>query len=76
MKRKKRPASSEVSTDAADLTCPFCGESCTITIDAGGGGHQTFVDDCEVCCRPRLVHVEAFDPERPPNVWLERDDGF
>ncbi len=41
----------------ADVTCPWCGEGITITLDAGGGTEQEYVQDCEVCCRPWRVKV-------------------
>jgi hypothetical protein len=63
--------------DATELACPFCGEVSAISIDAGGGHAQSFVDDCTVCCRPRVVHVERDEEsETGVRVWLERDDGF
>src|SRR2546422_4715115 len=36
----------------ADVTCPHCGETMTITLDPGGGRAQEYVGDCQVCCRP------------------------
>jgi hypothetical protein len=63
--------------EAVELTCPFCGEVSAITLDAGGGEIQSFVDDCSVCCRPRIVHVERdSESETGLRAWLERDDGF
>ncbi len=45
-----------------------------VTIDEGGGEHQTYVEDCAVCCKPRVVHIEACDrASGAPNVWLERE---
>ena len=41
----------------ADVTCPHCGETVTIALDPGGGPLQEYVQDCEVCCRPWLLHV-------------------
>ena len=40
------------------IGCPFCGESITILIDASAGSQQ-YTEDCQVCCRPILVTVEA-----------------
>jgi hypothetical protein len=69
--RNERPFHSSV-----ELACPFCGQVGTITLDEGGGEHQTFVEDCEVCCRPRVVHLDSFGSARGrASVWLERDDG-
>jgi hypothetical protein len=39
----------------ASLTCPWCLEPVEITIEADLEG--TFVQDCEVCCRPWTVNV-------------------
>src|SRR5260370_31153764 len=36
----------------ADVTCPHCGETMTITLDPGGGRAQEYLEDCQVCCRP------------------------
>lgn len=41
----------------AEVTCPFCAETMTIALDAGGGRAQEYVEDCQVCCRPWRVRV-------------------
>jgi hypothetical protein len=43
-------------------------------VDAGGGAHQTYTEDCAVCCRPRVVHVEPGDEPDEVRVWLERGE--
>ena len=45
-------------TTVVELTCPFCGEVDAITIDTSGGATQTFIEDCSICCHPRVIHVE------------------
>jgi hypothetical protein len=71
MERMRRRLSSSV-----ELPCPFCGELGSVFLDEGGGEHQIYVEDCSVCCRPRVVHVEHIpESQRGPRVWLERDDG-
>lgn len=42
----------------ATVSCPYCGEAVEITLDPGGGAHQDYVEDCEVCCQPWRVSVE------------------
>jgi hypothetical protein len=37
--------------------CPHCGEPNEIALDPGGGSHQEYVEDCQVCCRPWRVTV-------------------
>lgn len=44
------------------VMCPYCGEPNEISLDAGGGSHQDYVEDCQVCCRPWRVTV-TFDAE-------------
>src|SRR3989442_10990450 len=49
----------------ADVTCPHCGETMTITLDPGGGRAQEDVEDCHVCFRPWRVGVFAGIPGGP-----------
>ena len=41
----------------SSLLCPHCGEPLDAWPDLGGGEHQSYVEDCAVCCRPILFHV-------------------
>jgi hypothetical protein len=59
-----------VADGEADVVCPYCGESVSIALDAGGGSHQEYVEDCEVCCRPWQVHVH-YDEEGNAEVRLD-----
>jgi hypothetical protein len=60
---------------SAEVTCPFCGQVDELFVDAGGGAHQTYTEDCAVCCRPRVVHVEPLDDESGEvSVWVEREE--
>jgi hypothetical protein len=56
------------------VICPFCGEAEEIVVDRGGGTRQTYTEDCPVCCRPRIVHVEPGDAAGEVRVWLERGE--
>ena len=60
--------------DSVEVACPFCGKLGAIAIDEGGGEHQTYVEDCPTCCRPRVVHFDSSpDLRRGVKVWLERE---
>lgn len=75
-KRRSESKNREGLTETVELACPFCGEIDLVAVDEGGGEHQTYVEDCPVCCKPRVVHVESMHASRKgPRVWLERDDG-
>jgi Cysteine-rich CPXCG len=66
-KKRRRRASSLVE-------CPFCGEAEELHVDEGGGARQTYTEDCAVCCRPRVVHVEPGDEAGEIRIWLERGE--
>lgn len=38
------------------ITCPYCGESIDLIID-NTIDHQSYVEDCSVCCRPIDIEV-------------------
>ena len=40
------------------IQCPFCGQDFELLIDTSVHTQQ-FTTDCEVCCRPMAVSVEA-----------------
>jgi Cysteine-rich CPXCG len=63
---------SELQTEA-EVTCPYCGESIAITLDAAGGATQEYVEDCQVCCRPWQVHVN-YDEGGTAQVWVEQSE--
>jgi hypothetical protein len=68
MKRKKKASASSA------VACPFCGEPEEVFVDSGGDATQSYTEDCAVCCRPRVVHVEPGDEPGEVRVWLERGD--
>lgn len=41
----------------ATVLCPYCGETIDIALDPGSGDHQSYVEDCAVCCQPWQVTV-------------------
>ena len=43
---------------SASINCPFCGQTFELVIDTSIAS-QRFTTDCEVCCRPIEVFVEA-----------------
>jgi transcription elongation factor Elf1 len=38
--------------------CPWCGERISMILDLSVED-QSYVEDCEVCCRPIQIHVEV-----------------
>jgi hypothetical protein len=75
-KGKKKKLDERFLCSSVDVACPFCGHVEPTAVDEGGGEHQTFVEECPVCCRPRVVRFDAWpDATKGPRVRVERDDG-
>lgn len=41
----------------ARYTCDSCGEEIEIPVDISAGAHQSYVEDCPVCCNPNVIEV-------------------
>jgi hypothetical protein len=54
--------------DEASWICDACGEEIVVPIDFSAGPQQEYVEDCPVCCRPSVIHVEI-DEEDNLRVW-------
>jgi len=48
--------------DSLEIQCAFCGEVFEIPLD-GPAQNQSFTVDCENCCRPLYVKIQAEDGE-------------
>ena len=57
-------------TNEASYICDACGEEIVIPLDPSAGASQEYVEDCPVCCRANVVHVE-FDTDGEAQVWAE-----
>jgi hypothetical protein len=53
------------------VTCPYCGEEVEIYVELDVSG--SYVQDCEVCCRPWMVRVSRDGDQ----TWVDigRADG-
>jgi hypothetical protein len=38
--------------------CASCGEWNSTPVDESAGGRQSYIEDCQVCCRPNVLRVE------------------
>jgi hypothetical protein len=41
--------------------CAGCGEWNASSVDESAGREQSYVEDCQVCCKPNLLRV-SYDP--------------
>lgn len=46
----------------AGFQCAGCGEWNETSVDESSGKQQSYVEDCQVCCKPNLLRV-SYDPE-------------
>ncbi|HKT42830.1 MAG TPA: CPXCG motif-containing cysteine-rich protein [Rhodanobacteraceae bacterium] len=46
--------------EAINATCPYCGEPIELLVDASAGS-SSYIEDCQVCCRPIQVDVRVDD---------------
>lgn len=72
-RKKRRPREGPAADDDGAYVCPSCGEEIVIPLDISAGAEQEYVEDCPVCCRPNLIHVEFFEDGDPPRVWAEAE---
>ena len=67
---KKRKKRRRRDRDEGHYVCDACGEEIVIPLDISAGESQEYVEDCPVCCRPNVIHVE-FDEDGSARVWAE-----
>jgi hypothetical protein len=65
-KLRRRPS------EDASYVCDACGEEIVIPIDLLAGESQDYVEDCPVCCRPNIIHVEISEGGEV-RVWAEAE---
>ena len=58
--------------DEASYICDACGEEIVVPIDLSAGAAQEYVEDCPVCCRPNVIHIEI-DEDDDVRVWATRE---
>lgn len=54
--------------------CAECGETNRTMLDPGGGLHQEYTEDCEVCCRPNLLRIMIDPQTRAVSIEAELED--
>ena len=53
--------------------CAGCGEWNETFVDQFSGSQQTYVEDCQICCKPNVLHMiwDASTGECPIRAELE-----
>jgi hypothetical protein len=50
--------------------CDACGEAIETSLEPSAGDRQDFIEECPVCCRPNMIHVEN-KGDYHVRVWTE-----
>ena len=56
--------------DEATYISDACGEEIVVPLDSSQGSSQEYVEDCPVCCRANVIHVEI-DDDGIARSWAE-----
>jgi hypothetical protein len=56
--------------DEASYICDACGEKIVIPLDMSQGSSQEYVEDCPVCCRANVIHIEI-DDQGNTRAWAK-----
>lgn len=48
---------SEAEINDAEYSCAYCGENNTTFVDPSQGNSYSYIEDCQVCCRPNLLNI-------------------
>lgn len=62
---------SALESGMAEISCPYCGETLELSLDASAG-EQSYIEDCQVCCRPIECHLHNWMGEW--QLEVKRDD--
>ncbi|MCL7944261.1 CPXCG motif-containing cysteine-rich protein [Marinobacter sp. ATCH36] len=58
--------------DSVLVQCPYCWETLEISVDPSVE-EQEYVEDCQVCCQPIVVHV-VLDENLTPTVDVRAEN--
>lgn len=56
----------------SDYMCAYCGEMNSTFVDLSGGNQQSYIEDCQVCCRPNVLYIRI-DEE---TLTIDIDTGY
>ncbi|WP_151705736.1 CPXCG motif-containing cysteine-rich protein [Nitrincola alkalilacustris] len=57
--------------ESVEILCPYCSAPLSLMVDCSEAD-QEYVEDCQVCCSPILVHAQVTDGVQ---VSVSRENG-
>lgn len=61
-----------IASETISVLCPYCGQPVELLVETTVP-HQQYVEDCEICCQPMVVTVDATGEE--PNIDVAMENG-
>ena len=55
----------------AEYACAFCGEINTIFVDLSAGMTQSYIEDCQVCCRPNDLILQVNEDSLEVEIFAD-----
>jgi len=55
----------------AEFYCAYCGEENTTFVDLSTGSYQSYVEDCQVCCRPNILYIQVDEETLDVDIQTE-----
>ncbi len=59
--------------ESVDIQCPYCWETIEVLVDLSIS-EQSYVEDCQVCCRPILLSISII-ADGSPRIEVTRENG-
>lgn len=47
----------ETEVKGVEFRCAYCGEINSTFVDPSQGTDSSYIEDCQVCCRPNLLNI-------------------
>ena len=54
-----------------EFHCAYCGEPNSTFVDLSAGVHQSYTEDCQVCCHPNVLYVYIDEDTLEANIQSE-----
>lgn len=61
--------------NTAEYFCAYCGEPNLTFVDVSAGNHQSYVEDCQVCCRPNVLYIALDEDTLEIDISSEFEEG-
>jgi len=45
--------------NSTEYFCAYCGEPNVAFVDLSAGNSQSYIEDCQVCCRPNVLYIQV-----------------